>query len=75
MQNTAPAIRLEPSHSDRFVADAGRRTLRRNLARYMPEHAADALLAGRPVNVEVAPEHEGAVMALMPKVARFVRGR
>ena len=73
--NNTPAIRLEPSRSDRFVADARRRTLRCDLARYIPESAADALLAGRPVDIEVAPEHEGAVMALMPQVAQFVRSR
>ena len=73
MHNT-PAIRLEPSRSDRMVADS-RRSLRRNLARYLPDHAADALLAGRSVDVEVAPEHQQAVMALMPQVAQFVRSR
>lgn len=74
MQNTAPTLRLEPSRSDRFTADRRRRALRRDLTRYIPEAAADALLAGRPVDLEVAPEHEAPIMALMPRVAAFVRG-
>lgn len=75
MQHTAPVLRLEPSRSDRYTADARRRALRRDLTRLLPEAAADALLAGRPVDVTVAPEHEAAVMALMPRIAAFIRGR
>ena len=69
----APVLRLDVPN-DRYTADAKRRTLKTKLTRYLTEGAADALLAGRPVNVEVAPEHEAAVMALMSEVARFVRG-
>ena len=72
MHNT-PILKLEPSRSDRYVADARRRALRRDLTRYIPEAAADALLEGRPVDLDVAPEHEASILALMPKVAAFVR--
>lgn len=68
----APVLRLDVPN-DRYTADAKRRALKTKLTRYLTSKAADTLLAGRPVDVEVAPEHKAAVMALMPEVARFVR--
>lgn len=73
MPHTAPTLRLEPSPSDRFLADARRRSLHDQLTRYMSREAADTLLSGQPVDVDVAPEREAALKALMPQVSRFVR--
>ena len=73
MTHSTPTLRLEPSRSDRYVMDARRRELHDQLTRYLTDKDANRLLSGQPVDVDVAPEHEAAVLALMPAVVRFVR--
>ena len=73
MINQTPTLRLEPSPSDRYVQNARRRALHDQLARYLADTDADRLLSGQPVDAEIDPVNEAAVLALMPAVARFVR--
>lgn len=73
MINQTPTLRLEPSRSDRYVMDARRRELHNQLARYLTDGDATRLLSGQPVDAEIDPANEAAVLALMPAVVRFVR--